>query len=412
MKCFYQHIILFALILGIGQSVRAQALQQLLVQADTSNLELKALYQEYLASLEKAPQVSQLPEPEAGVGLFPLPVETRLGAQWVRLSATQMFPWKGTLDARKEVALAMANTQYEKVAAARLELHFSVKEAWFQLYEISAKQQILKESISIFETLESISTTKVETGKGSLADVLRIQVKIRGLREELNILESQKEKPVSTINRLLNRPAGTTVQMVSELNLAVPVYNRDSILSNIRTNHPMLRMFSLQQETARKNITLNALEGKPSLSAGLDYISVAKRTDADPTSNGRDILSPRLGVRVPIYREKYRAKEQEERLKIEALEIWKDERFLQFRAAIEKAYAELEQERLKYNLYADQRETTQSAIDLMLSQYSTENAGFVDLLMLEDQLIQYDLMQLSAIVNTHLAQAKIERYIP
>ncbi|MCO6492673.1 MAG: hypothetical protein J5I98_29920, partial [Phaeodactylibacter sp.] len=97
-----------ALLLFISlQRSSAQSLDGLLLAADSANLELKALYQDYLAALEKAPQVSQLPEPEAGLGVFPLPVETRLGPQWVRLSATQMFPWKGTLEARKNVVLAM-----------------------------------------------------------------------------------------------------------------------------------------------------------------------------------------------------------------------------------------------------------------------------------------------------------------
>ncbi len=70
------------------------------------NLELKIFEKEYLAALEKAPQVSQLPDPEAGIGVFPLPVETRLGAQILRVGATQMFPWKGTLDSKKDLELA------------------------------------------------------------------------------------------------------------------------------------------------------------------------------------------------------------------------------------------------------------------------------------------------------------------
>ena len=174
----------------------------------------------------------------------------------------------------------------------------------------------------------------------------------------------------------------------------------------------MLRMFSLQQEAAHRAIELNALEGKPSFGVGLDYIAVGKRTDADPVHNGRDILSPRVSVRIPLYRDKYRAKEQEERLRIQALETRKRDLFLQFRSAIEQAYTDLEDGKIKYRLYQEQKATTQSAIDLLLAAYSNEGASFIDLLQLEDQLIQYDLMALSAVVKTHIAQAEVERYIP
>jgi outer membrane protein TolC len=409
----YKMMIGLALLLCLlRQETAAQPMQNLLAVADSANLELKALYQEYLAALEKAPQVSQLPEPEAGLGVFALPVETRLGPQWVRLSATQMFPWTGTLKARRDVVLAMAKAQYEKIAASRLNLHYQVKQAYFKLYDLDERQLILQKSIDIFRTLESVATTRVEAGKANLADVLRIQIRIRGLEEELNILENQKDKPLAVINRLLNRPAQTSVAIADTLLLAEPPYAQTALLDDIQEGHPMLRMFTLQQEAAQRAIEQNRLEGKPSFGVGLDYIAVGNRSDAEPASNGRDILAPRVGIRIPLYREKYRAKEQEERLKIQALETRKQDLFLQFRSAIEQAYADLEDGEIKYRLYQDQKATTESAIELLLAAYSNEGASFIDLLQLEDQLIQYDLMALSAVVKTQMAQAEIERYIP
>ena len=87
-----------------------------------NNLEVRALQLEYEAALQRAPQVSQLPDPEVGLGIFALPVETRLGPQWVRLGATQMFPWKGKLQAREDVVLAMARADYERIKARQLSI--------------------------------------------------------------------------------------------------------------------------------------------------------------------------------------------------------------------------------------------------------------------------------------------------
>ena len=99
-------------------------------------------------------------------------------------------------------------------------------------------------------------------------------------------------------------------------------------------------------------------------------------------------------------------------MKIQALEIRKQDQLLQFRSAIESAYADLEDARIKLRLYGEQIETTESVIDLLLTQYSAEGARFLDLLQLENQLIQYELKTLGAVVQTHRAQAEIERYIP
>ena len=399
-------------LLFLSVCLRAQPLDDLLLAADSANLELRALYQEYLAALERAPQVAALPEPEAGLGVFVLPVETRLGPQWVRLSATQMFPWKGTLPARKEVVLAMARAQYERIAAARLNIHYQVEQAWLQLYELEKRAEVLQRSIDLLNTWESLALAKVEAGKAGLADVLRLQIRIRELTEEQRLLANQQAKPVATINRLLARPADMPVEAADTLTLVQPAFDRATLLADLREDHPMLRMYALQQEAARQTIELNRLEGRPSFGLGFDYILVGERTDADPDHNGRDILSPRVGVRIPLYRDKYRAKEQEERFRIQALESRKEDQFLQFRSELERAFTDWEDALLRYALYREQKETTRSAIDLLLTQYSANETGFVDLLQLEEQLVRYDLQLLSATVKSHLGQAEVERLIP
>ncbi|MEZ4932956.1 MAG: hypothetical protein R2788_12665 [Saprospiraceae bacterium] len=102
----------------------AQSIDELLQIAASENPGLKALEKEYLAALEKAPQVSQLPDPELGVGVFPLPVETRLGAQIVRVGATQMLPWPGTLDGRADLETTKAKAMYKSESPCNRSRYF------------------------------------------------------------------------------------------------------------------------------------------------------------------------------------------------------------------------------------------------------------------------------------------------
>jgi len=66
----------------------AQSLDNLMKKAVAENLGLKVLEAEYLAALEKRPQITQLPDPEVGIGAARSPVETTLGAQTESLCAT------------------------------------------------------------------------------------------------------------------------------------------------------------------------------------------------------------------------------------------------------------------------------------------------------------------------------------
>ncbi len=399
-------LLLLAPLLGIGQP-----LNHLLNIARNDNLELQALHQEYLAALEKGPQVSQLPDPDVGIGAFISPVETRLGAQQARIGVSQMFPWFGTLEAREQVVLTNAQAIFEKVASTTLELDFQVKRAYYQLYEIQTAQNIVQENIRILASLRRLSLAKVESGKATAADVLRVDLKIQELEQELLILANQLDKPLADLNQVLNRPLDSPVEVQDTLEFAQMPFNKDTLLNNIRNTHPMLRMFALQQEASRKVIELNELEGRPSFGLGMDYILVSPRSDAMPMNNGRDIFQLSARVSIPLWRDKYRAREREENLKIAALENRKLDLETRFLSMIEKAFSDYETARLRRDLYTQQIATTRAAIQILQTDYSSSGNNFDELLRLEKELVDYNLKTLEAIVQSQIAQAVVERYI-
>jgi outer membrane protein TolC len=406
-------ISLFILLLTvISIRVNAQSLEELLGVAEANNFELKALENEYMAALEKAPQVSQLPDPEVNLGLFVLPAETRLGPQRVVLGASQMFPWKGTLQAKEHVVLSKARAKFERIEATKLNLFYQVKKAYFQLFNLEKSKDLIQDNIQIFSDLESLTLAKTESGKGSLADVLRVQLKVQELEQQIKIIDNQKRGALASLNQVLGRPATFPVTITDDFETAKMPFNKDSLANVIHENHPLIRMYSLQQESAHKEIELNELNGKPAFGVGLDYIMVGNRSDASPENNGRDILIPKFKVTLPLYRKKYTAKNQEEHLKIAALENRKEHVLLKFLANIEKAYADYEDALLKLELYEKQIKTTKAAIDILQGSYSNSGSNFDELLRLENDLVKYDLKILQAIMNSHFAKIEIEKFIP
>lgn len=404
-------LILIVLICGVSVTVSAQPLPELIDSALLQQPELMALEKEYQAALQRAPQVSQLPNPEVGVGGFPLPVETRLGPQLLRLGGTQGFPWPGTLPRRAELENTKAKALYEQIAARALELRYELEQAYYQLYAIEKRRDILRRNLPLLESLEATAFAKVESGKASTADVLRVQIRQEELQQELAILEREARKPLATLNRLLQRPAATEVRIVSELPPARLPFRQDSLLALIRRSHPKLRQLDWQQEAARQALRLNELDGKPSFGLGADYIFVGPRNDATLNANGRDIVQLRASVSLPIYWEKFEAKEREEQLKIAALDNRKQDLNNRFEATVSQAYADFETARLRLELYERQRRLTRSAIDILQEAYSTQGRSFDELLRLESELIEYDLKRLNAVVAGHLAVAKINQLL-
>lgn len=383
----------------------------LLESLTQNNPELRALDTEYRAAQQLAPQVSRLPNPEVGVGYYPQSVETRLGAQRVRLSGTQQFPWFGTLAAKAELADARAAVQGEQVAARRLELVFELKQAYYQLYEARGRQAIIRRKLEVLAALERVSLARVSSGQASTADVLRIQIQREELEQELAILETTALPPQATINQLLDRPVTAPIPVADTLAFAEMPYERERLLAAIGAEHPRIRQFGQQQEVARRALAVNERAGQPSFGLGLDYILVDERSDAAPPGNGRDIVQLRAGVMLPIYRQPYAAKAQEEQLRITA---WEDRKVAlrnEFATTIATAFARYERALLRYELSVRQIELTRATLSILTAEYRATGLRFDELLRLERDLIDYDLKQLSATVESYLARITLEKLI-
>jgi len=403
-----KHILFFIL---INAQLQAQPINQLVEEAINNNLELKIIEKEYLTALEKAPQVSQRPDPEIGVGIFPLPIETRLGPQIMRVGATQMLPWKGVLDSRKDLELAKAKTLYERVGVRSLELVYQIKKAWYQLYELEENQNIIQRNLLLLESLDRLALAKVESGKATAADVLSVQLKTEELKQEILLLEKAKANPTTVINQLLNRALDIPIDVKDNLSFAQLPFNKDSLVAMIKENHPLIRFFELQQAVAEHAVAVNRLSDKPMIGVGLDYMMVNKREGTNVPRNGRDIIQVRASVSIPLNKDKYEAKEREEELRIATLEAKKEDAVSQFLALIEQAYTDYEMAQLRMTLYEKQITITQSAITMLESNYSATGREFDKLLRLEMELIEYDLKILKAIVQSHLAKSLIEKFV-
>ena len=390
--------------------VRAQTLDALLQKAYDNNPELKALQLEYKAAMQVGPQQSQLSNPTLGIGIPILPVETRLGSQRLMVSASQMFPWFGTLKSREDVVLSMAKSKYERVADERLDIDFQIKTAYYNLYLLQEQQAIIRENIRIFETIQNVALAKVESGKSIASDVLTVQIKIEELNQQIQILEQQKHGFSAVINAAVNNPIDNTIQVDSgKIDFAILTLDTETIRQKIQSNHPLIKQLDWKIEASNQAIALNTLEGNPSFGLGLDYSMVSARTDASPLNNGRDILIPRLMVSIPLSRKKYNAKEEEEKLKQQAFSYQQDNLTNKMMSQIQGYKSEYESAKLMYDLVNRQMDLSNSAYEILLVEYSNKGTRFDELMKLQSDLNRYRMENINTIVKSHLAKFKIER---
>lgn len=404
-------IVLMLLLVLLPLALTGQPLETLLDSARTQNPVILAEKSRYRAAQERGAQVSQLPDPQVNLGAFVLPVETRLGAQNLGLGISQRLPWFGTLAQQERLADAESEVLRTRATQAQIEVIYALRLVYFSLYEIEEKQRILTELEEVLTSRKALAEAQVAAGKTTLADPLRAEREQVGLRDERQILESQKPRLWAEINKILNRRSDTAILITGRFAFAEMPFRKDTLRAQLSKWHPSLQAIDQQKTAAEERLRLNTLSGKPSFGVGVNYVQISPRTDSDPRDNGRDVLQLSASVQLPLRREKYRAKEREENLRMEQLEHEKQNQQNTLEATLETAFAAHQTARLRYERTERQLELLEAEIRVVETAYRNGEARFERLLDLEKERLNYRLAALSAIVESHRAVAAIQRFV-
>ena len=411
----YKYIII-AFVLGLSQQSFAQEgkenLDSYLVMAAENNPGLKSKFNQYMAAMEKIPQVGTLPDPQFAFGYFIQPVETRLGPQKATFGLKQAFPWFGLLAAKETVEAEKANAKYELFENAKANLYFEVKSAYFTYFFFNKAIEITESNMEILRVFKNLSLVKIETGMASVVDELRVELEINDLENQLALYKDSKKGFQAKFNNLLDREYDAPIEAPLELWKDTLPYEYRAISDSINSNNHQLKSidhkmkaFLNQQEVAKR-------EGMPKFNIGVSYIIVGENRNSVDPNNGKDaILFPSVGISIPIYRRKYHAMIKEAQLLQQAELDNKEDMKNTLNSVFEKTYTEFSDGERRIELNKAQTEIARKVLDILITSYSTDSKDFEEVLRIERQLLKYELAYQKAMIDNNTAVAFIQYLI-
>ena len=396
-------IVLLLLFSGLG--LQAQTLEDYFKIAADNNPGLLSQYKEFEAALEKVPQVSTLPDPSISFGYFISPVETRVGPQKARFSLIQMFPWFGTLKAQGDAATLMAEARYQSFLDAKNRLYFEVSTAYFPLYELREWMKIEEGNIAILESYKAISNSKFKNGNGTLVDVLRVDIMLKEALTNLEILNKKETPLLASFNKLLNRNEIEPVIIADSIE--IDPLSLDNAKDSLVVDHPLLNSLELKIKASEASEYAAIKQGLPRLGLGLDYVMVGERTDMALADNGKDVLMPMVTVSLPIFRGKYRAAVKEAQLMQESYSLQKTETANSLNSNYEMALFDIRQQTDLISLFDQQISESEQVLNLLFTAYGNSGKDFEEVLRMQQQLLKYDRLKITAFSQYRIAQAKL-----
>lgn len=340
------------------------------------------------------------------MSVFGKMVETRVGRQEAKFTLSQMFPWFGTLQAKENVANAMAEANFQNYLDVRNEVFFNVKKVYAELFEIHRMLNLEEENLKILDTYKELALSKFKSGKGLMVDVIRIDIKRNESLTNIKLLNDKLTPFQTAFNKLLNR----TIDENIVLNDQLPITNLNTEVTtdSLLLNNPKLLGLDKQIAAFENQVIVAKKEGLPKFGLGIDYSIISKRDVPDLALNGQDVLMPMISVSLPIFRKKYNAAQQEAQLMVNATTEKKEAVMNNLQTMLASAKFDASKSNDLLNLYSEQIKRTKQAIVLLVTSYSSSGADFVEILRMNQELLVFEKATATEIKNQYTAIAKLD----
>ena len=332
-----------------GQTVDdAFDLQAILADVRANDPTIAAARLRWESLRESAPAASALPDPSLTFGYFFSNVETRVGPMKGRLGLSQKIPFRGKLDLAEKRALSEAETAYWQYLRLMRERTTEAKRLYAELYRIDLTQALVAEQASLVEERIETLSRQFETAQAELPDLLLAKQRLSELRNQLSALDGQRSGAAAQLNRLLSAPPTAEPPTVEDLpETALLPY--DALLRLAEENSEWLQAEAAAISTAEAALALAHKEGLPDFTVGVEYTEIGHSSLSSSPDNGSDAAMGFVSVNLPIWRDKYKALQEEAKTRLEAAQAQQAATLQEIQAAIARQYA-------RASAYADQIE--------------------------------------------------------
>ena len=413
-------VIVLTLVLSQCASASAQpadvndpfTLKEYLTSAALNNPGLKAVFEQWKVAVEQVPQVGALPDPEFTYGYVIEEVEGMSGPRPQKLQLMQMFPWFGTIEARTDAAASAAKAAKKRYEAAKLQLFFEVKEAFFEYVYLARAVEIARENLELAKHFEEVARAKYTTSAATHPDIILAQIELAKMENELKTIEQLRTPISARLTAILNRKDTGLLPWPQKGDLRVVTLDRQKLTEALRSNNPELQAFDFDLEGAMSRIELAKKRFYPDVSVGAEWLTNAGMMDAGLKDSQRDEVMLMFGLNLPIWRKSYKAGELEARADRSKMLQEKKETENTLVARIAQALYDFENSDRTLKLYRDV--LVSKAQELLGASETAYKAGTIDFLSLIDaqqKLLEFQLRYERAATDNQQKLAELEMLV-
>ncbi|MFQ6609736.1 MAG: TolC family protein [Fidelibacterota bacterium] len=375
--------IFFAGILNSQIDEKDLQLNKLINIALTHNPEINAQQDIVTAKANAILPAGSLPDPMVTGGYFLSPVVTKEGPQEWKVGLTQHFPWPGKLSGNEKIARLNLQKEQEQLRLVTLSVIRDVRTIYESMRLLASEEAITRENLEILTQLESVVRFKYTTSTASQAYLLKIQMELLKLEDDLTSIGEQHSVLVEKLTRALGTIYSDSLIFDDLLRFENELIPTDS--SGFE-NNPKLKLADLTVDVNREKYHLSELSSYPDFAAGIDYINLKGGSGDNP-------MMVRGGISLPLRFGKNKAQREFASSMLSGAKHMQDNVRLSLSSGFEKIRFDMDDSKRKYLLYTkDLLPLSKQNYTVAKSAYLSDEIDFETYLNAENNLLNIKLM--------------------
>lgn len=252
-----------------------------------STLDLADVYSRALASpkVTAAAALARAAEARIGSARRPPDPELQLGFMnrelpslapmdplgMTQIQVMQMIPTPGKLGLAGRVASETAAAARSRAAESRWETRARAAMAFYDLHVVAQQLAIARQTKTLVQDIARTSQTMYSVGEGKQADVLRAQVEVAKMSEEITRMESMRAAMSGRLAAILDLPPDSVIGTPSMPSLPDSLPPLADLIVEAERSRPMIQAGERDVAAASAGERLARKEIWPDLQVGLQY---------------------------------------------------------------------------------------------------------------------------------------------
>lgn len=234
-------------------------------------------------------------------------IETAAGMMDGAVGVTQRVPFPGKLVVRGRIAEQSVRIALDRLADVRIRTVAEVRRAYYRYYLADVSTDVTRQSQALLGQIHDVAVARYRAGAATQQDVLRAEVELYDLTNQLIALEQERATAVARLNALMDRQVDGALPPPREPDLRTVEEKLADVGARAVATNPRLAALRDQVRRDLESVRLARLDYLPDVVVGYSYTFITAPA-LSPVATGDDAWNLSFGLNLPIWWQRLRAR--------------------------------------------------------------------------------------------------------